>query len=79
MTGPVLGPHDDGYDEARKVWNADIDCHPAVIAQCRGAADVAAALAFAAEHALEIAVRGGAHSSAGVSTVDDGLMIHLGG
>ncbi len=34
MTGPVLGPDDDGYDEARKVWNADIDCHPAVIAQC---------------------------------------------
>src|SRR4051794_6992728 len=78
MTGPVLGPHDEGYHEARRVWNADIDCHPAVIAQCRGADDVTAAIAFATKHGLEIAVRAGAHSTAGVSAVDNGLMIHLG-
>jgi FAD/FMN-containing dehydrogenase len=78
IKGPVVGPHDEGYDEARRVWNADIDCHPAAIAQCQVAADVTAAIAFAIERGLEIAVRAGAHSTAGFSAVDDGLVIHVG-
>gem|GEM_PF-6090128 len=78
IRGTVLGPHDEGYDAARKVWNADIDCRPAAIAQCKDAADVAAAITFATQRELEIAVRAGAHSTAGVSAVDDGLVIHLG-
>lgn len=78
MAGPVLGPDDAGYDEARRVWNADIDRHPAMIARCRDTADVVAAVAFATEHAMEIAVRGGAHSTAGSSVLDDGLVIDLG-
>lgn len=45
MKGPVLQPADDGYDEARNVWNGDIDRRPAVIARCCGPDDVAAALA----------------------------------
>jgi FAD/FMN-containing dehydrogenase len=75
--GPVLGPDDPGYDEARQLWNAAIDRRPAVIARCQSAEDVSSALAFARENGLEVAVRGGAHSPAGTSVVDDGLMIDL--
>src|SRR4051812_6641944 len=77
MTGPVVTPTDPGYDDARRVWNADIDKRPAVVAMCESAADVAAAVTFGVEEGLEIAVRGGAHSVAGASTVDGGLMINL--
>ena len=77
MTGPVIGPADPNYDQARRVWNASIDRRPAVIARCVSPADVAAAVSFAADHGLEIAVRGGAHSMSGASVVDDGLVIDL--
>lgn len=75
--GSVLGPDDGGYDDARRLWNANQDLHPTVIARCRSAADVSRAVLFAREHGLEIAVRGGAHSISGMSSVDDGLMIDL--
>ena len=77
IEGPVLGPTDDGYDDARRLWNAAIDRHPAVIARCRSAADVSNAVRFARENGLEIAVRGGAHNPGGSSSVDDGMMIDL--
>jgi FAD/FMN-containing dehydrogenase len=77
MSGPVIGPADPGYDEARRVWNADIDRRPAMIARCTSAADVAAAVTFAAETGLEMTVRGGAHSMSGESVADHGLMIDL--
>lgn len=77
MAGAVIDREDPGYDEARKLWNGSIDRHPAVIARCASPADVAAAILFARQHALEIAVRGGAHSMPGVSTVEDGLVIDL--
>ena len=75
--GPVLAPADPGYDEARKLWNAAIDMHPGVIAQCRTAGDVSKALGFARENGLEIAVRGGAHSPGGSSSVNNGMVIDL--
>lgn len=76
--GSVLTPSDgDSYDRARSVWNGAIDRRPAVIAQCDGAADVAAAIAFARDLGLEIAVRGGAHNVGGAAVVDDGLVIDL--
>ncbi|TDO35735.1 FAD/FMN-containing dehydrogenase [Kribbella sp. VKM Ac-2527] len=75
--GPVLAPADPGYDEARKLWNAAIDRRPGVIAQCRSAEDVSKAIAFARENGLEIAVRGGAHSPGGSSSVEDGMVIDL--
>jgi FAD/FMN-containing dehydrogenase len=75
--GPVLGPSDSGYDEARKLWNAAIDAHPAVIVRAQSVEDVSRALAFARENGLEVAVRGGAHSPGGSSSVEDGLVIDL--
>jgi FAD/FMN-containing dehydrogenase len=77
MSGPVIGPADPDYDQARRVWNAGIDRRPAVIARCASPADVAAAVTFAAGHGLEITVRGGAHGMSGAAVADRGLMIDL--
>ena len=77
MGGPVIGPADGDYDEARRVWNAGIDRYPAVIARCASPADVAAAVTFAARNGLEVTVRGGAHSMSGAAVADGGLMIDL--
>jgi FAD/FMN-containing dehydrogenase len=77
FAGDVLVPGDPGYDEARSVWNGDIDRHPAAIARCFTAEQVAAAVEFARQEGLEIAVRGGGHSFAGFSVCDGGLMISL--
>jgi len=72
MEGPVITPGDPGFDDGRRVWNAGIDRRPSVIARCASAADVAAALGYAREHGLEVAVRGGAHNPAGTAVCDDG-------
>lgn len=77
LEGLALRPGEDGYDEARRLWNADHDRHPAVIVRPRSAADVQAAVRYAVAEDLEVAVRGGGHSMAGLSSVDDGLMIDL--
>ncbi|HEY2191723.1 MAG TPA: FAD-binding oxidoreductase [Actinomycetospora sp.] len=79
MSGTVLVAGERGYDEARRVLNADIDRYPAVVARCASATDVAAAVRYARAEGREIAVRGGAHSMSGQSTVDDGLVIDLSG
>jgi FAD/FMN-containing dehydrogenase len=77
VDGPVIAPGDAGYDDARKLWNGAIDRRPAAIAECTSVADVAAALRFAQDEGWEIAVRGGAHSIPGLSSVDGGLVIDL--
>jgi FAD/FMN-containing dehydrogenase len=78
VRGEVLAPGDDGYDEARKAWNGAHDGRtPALVVRCTGAADVIAAVGFARANDLQIAVRGGGHSIAGFSTIDDGIVIDL--
>ena len=77
VRGSVLRPGEDGFDSARHVWNGMIDRSPAAIVRCAGAADVIAAVNFARDHKLVLAVRGGGHSAAGSSVCDRGLMIDL--
>jgi len=76
-TGPVHEPGDPGYHEARALFNAMIDAHPAAIAQCATVDDVRAAVRYAREHDTPTAVRAGGHSVAGMSTVEDGLVIDV--
>lgn len=77
MHGAVLQPGDEGYDEARTVWNAMVDKKPAVIARCTGTADVIAAVNFARDLDLLVSVKGGGHNVAGTAVCDDSLMIDL--
>jgi FAD/FMN-containing dehydrogenase len=78
LRGPLFLPGDDGYFEAKALWNGAHDAaKPALVVSCTGAADVIAALGFARAHDLTVAVRGGGHSVAGLSTVDGGMLIDL--
>jgi FAD/FMN-containing dehydrogenase len=77
LRGELVRPGDAGYDEARGVWNGVIDRRPALIARCKGAADVIEAVNFARENELLLAVRGGGHNVAGLGTVEGGLLIDL--
>ncbi len=77
LAGDLLTPESPGYDDARTVFNAMIDVRPGLVVQCTGRADVALAVAFAREHGLEVAVRGGGHSVAGLALTDGGLVVDL--
>ena len=77
FSGDLLRPGDAGYDEARRIWNGAIDRHPDLIARCTDAEDVIAALRYARERDLTIAVRGGGHGVAGHAVCDRGLVIDL--
>ena len=77
LRGSVLVPGQEGYEQARRIWNHMIDRHPALIARCAGPADAATAIQFAREHELLLAVRGGGHSFPGYSTCDGGVVIDL--
>ena len=77
FTGEILRPSDGAYEGARKIWNAMIDKHPALIARCATTADVVRAVNFARDNGLVLAVRGGGHNIAGSALCDDGLVIDL--
>ena len=77
IAGSVLSPSDPEYENARRIHNGLIDRRPALVARCHGTADVQAAVRFARERGLEIAVRGGGHNVAGNAVCDGGLMIDL--
>lgn len=76
--GELVRPGDSSYDEHRKIWNGSINRFPALIARCAGVADVIAAVRFARENGLLVAVRGGGHSFPGLSLCEGGIVIDLG-
>jgi hypothetical protein len=73
--GQLTRPEDPDYDDQRKIWNGSIDRRPALIARCAGVADVIAAVRFARESGLELALRSGGHSYPGLSVCDGGVII----
>jgi FAD/FMN-containing dehydrogenase len=77
LRGALFAVGQEGYDEARRIWNGMIDKHPALLARCADVADVQRVVTFARERGLLLAVRGGGHSFPGYSTCDGGLVIDL--
>ena len=77
VRGGVVTPGDEGYDEARKVYNAMIDKRPAVIIRCADVADVITAVKAAGKENLPIAIRGGSHSVPGFGTADNAVVVDL--
>src|SRR5207248_9254475 len=77
FTGELLEPGDDGYDEARSIFNAMIDRRPRLIVRCTGAADVVAGVLLARETGLPLAICSGGHGVNGFAVCDDGIMLDL--
>jgi hypothetical protein len=75
--GALVRPADEGYEQARRIWNGAIDRRPALIARCTGVDDVVEALRLARERELVVSVRGGGHAVAGHAVCDGGVMIDL--
>ncbi len=79
LEGPLLEQGDPGFDEARSVWNGMIDRRPALIIQCRSAADVITGIAFARENKMVVSIKGGGHGVAGKAVCENGLMFDMSG
>jgi FAD/FMN-containing dehydrogenase len=77
LRGQLITPQSPGYDEARKLYNAMIDKHPAIIVRCANVADVIASVNFARDQGLLLAIRGGGHNGPGLGSCDGGLVIDL--
>jgi FAD/FMN-containing dehydrogenase len=77
FAGSLLRPEDAGYEEARAIFNGMYDRRPALVARCSGVADVVAAVNFARDSGLEVAVRAGGHSVPGYGSCDDGIVIDV--
>ncbi|HEV3309675.1 MAG TPA: FAD-binding oxidoreductase [Chloroflexota bacterium] len=77
--GSVISPDDAEYDEARKVLNGMIDRRPGAVVRCTGTNDVVAAVNYARDKGIDVAIRGGAHSVPGFGTCDGGVVIDLSG
>ena len=79
LSGAVILPDDEGFEDARAVWNGMIDIRPALIVRPSTPADIAPVLDFASRWGLPLAVRGGGHNVAGHGTVADGVVLDLDG
>jgi len=77
LRGQVIEPTDQGYDEARALYNGMIDKRPRLISHCADVADVISAVNFGRDNGLLIAIRGGGHNGPGLGSCDDGLVIDL--
>ena len=77
FTGVLIGPGDREYESARRVWNAMVDRRTALIARCADQDDVVAAVRFARERGLPLAVRGAGHNVAGNAVCDAGVVLDL--
>lgn len=77
FTGALLRPGEDGYEDARRIFNGLIGTQPALIARCHGEADIVDAVSFARETGLDVSVRGGGHHVAGSCLVEGGVMVDL--
>lgn len=77
LRGALLLPGEPGYDSSRRVLNAVIDQYPALIVRPSGVADIQAAVRFAGERDLLLAVKCGGHSFSGKSTCQGGMQIDL--
>ena len=79
LRGDLIRPGDPGYGPATRLWNGMISKHPGLVARCAGTGDVAAAVSYARDNQLPLAVRGGGHGVAGQALCDGGLVIDLAG
>jgi len=77
VEGTVLTPEDDGYDDARALWNARFNRRPDLVVRCSRARDVRSAVDFARDHDLQLSVKGGGHAFAANTVADEGLLIDL--
>jgi hypothetical protein len=77
LRGELIRPGEQGYEDARKIWNASVDRRPGMVARCLGVANVIAAVHFGRENELLVAVRGGGHNVGGRALCDGGLVIDL--
>ena len=77
LDGELLHPGDDGFDEARQLWNVRFDRTPSFIARCEGVADIVASINFARQRGVKLSVKGGGHSYAANSVADGGLLLDL--
>ena len=75
--GPLFLAGEAGYEESRTVWNAMIDRKPAVVARCRGVADVIACVQFARDNDMLLSIKGGGHNIAGLAAADGALMLDM--
>ncbi len=75
--GDVITPDDAQYDDARRLWNAIHDRRPAAIVRPTDAEKVATSVRFARDHDLEIVVKSGGHSAAGLKGADGSFVIDL--
>ena len=75
LVGDAIGPDDEGWDEVRLAWNLAVDQRPAAVVLPESAADIAATVAFAREHALRVAPQGTGHGAAALGSLDDTILL----